>query len=421
MSEARKSLTALALVVGGKLASIAAVFVGSMVMARFGGPAEYGVFATGMATILLLEGMIGSPLDMGAVRFSSLHHDERERTKRFEAMSFHMKLVVLIVAATGMAVWAKVSGHETNLGDLAMLTGVVACLLGARSVAAGLQIRGKFLAYSGLDLGQGSLRIALFLVLAWIGLCRGDWFFAAYGFVSLLVLATGLAALKQGYLLRSWPGHVDRRRMFKYCGMTAGVVCLGTLTGRGDILFLSHWHGPDQVANYGVASQLFLLMSQLSLYTSVVTQPRVLAWARAGSLRRVFAANLIVVGLLLSPMVVLYQNPGWLEGLIGMVFGEDYRPAASAFRVLMFAGAADLVLVPVLMVYVLQVYPAWTLAVELLATTFFVAVALFFMPSGTAAASGVAMAWLAVGLRGFKLLSYIVLFLRGGMPSTDRG
>ena len=72
MPETRKSLIDLLLVVGGKVASIAVIFAGGAIVARFGGPAEYGLFATAITAILLLDGMIGSPLDIGANRFSAL-------------------------------------------------------------------------------------------------------------------------------------------------------------------------------------------------------------------------------------------------------------------------------------------------------------------------------------------------------------
>lgn len=410
MPESRKSLIDLVLVVGGKVASIGVIFAGGAIVARFGGPAEYGLFATAITAILLLEGMIGSPLDIGAIRFSALHAGEEARTRRFEAMSLQVKLLVVVVVMAGWTLWHRGDGGDWS--QALLLTMVVTLLLAARSTVTGLQIRQRFKAYSLVDLGQGAARLALFGLLAALGLSRSTPFLLAYGSVSLLVVLVGFGLFRQGYLLGGWPTGRDVRRMFGYCGCAAGVVSLGTLTGRGDLLILSSWFPPETVANYGAAAQLFLLLAQLSLYISVVTQPRVLTWTRAGKLRTLFAWNAALVGLGLLPALLLFFNPGLLAAVLTLVFGPGYEGAALPFRILLFGGLIDLLLVPILMIYVLQVFPGKAFAAELVTTATFVGVAFFLIPRGDPAVSQVSMAWLAVGIRALKLSFYFVLFWR---------
>ena len=95
-----------------------------------------------------------------------------------------------------------------------------------------------------------------------------------------------------------------------------------------------------------------------------------------------------------------------------LIFGPGFEEAALPFRILLFGGLIDLLLVPILMIYVLQVFPGKAFAAEVIITLAFVGIAFFLIPRIDSAGAQVAMAWLAVGIRGFKLLFYFLLFWR---------
>ncbi|MGN6385768.1 MAG: hypothetical protein ACTHMT_05960, partial [Verrucomicrobiota bacterium] len=186
MKVTRKTFGEFVLVIGGKLSISAVVFLAGILVARFGGVREYGIFSVAMSTILLCDGMIGSPLDMAAVRFSAMHPGELERTRKFEAMAMHLKLLLAAtVFVIGCAVmlslgqWqSKVVAGSFPVFACALATG---SLLLARSVGTGLQIRERFKAYSMVDLLQGMARLAAFVVLGLTHHAKAGLYVIAYG------------------------------------------------------------------------------------------------------------------------------------------------------------------------------------------------------------------------------------------------
>ena len=200
--------------------------------------------------------------------------------------------------------------------------------------------------------------------------------------------------------------------MLGYCGFSAGIICLGALTGRSDLIILSSWYDSADIASYGVGSQMFMLAVQLSLYISIVTQPRLIPWAKEGKLRFLFAINALAVFLGLIPALILYLNPNLVSPLVSLVFGAEYNNASSILSVLAFGGLLDILIVPILMMYVLQVSPSSAFIGELLIAILFFSAAFFLIPRENPLIAQRMMAWLTVGVRAGKLLLYLSLFWR---------
>lgn len=411
MTTARKNILDLILVICGKVSSIAVVFIGGVIMARFGGPEQYGLFAASMATVLLIDGMIGSPLDIAAVRFSSLYPDDKPRTHRFEAMAMQLKLIAIAIV---LIAWISIAAilHIADFSSVLLVMGVCACLLGTRSVSTNLQINGVFRAYTSIDIVQGLTRIAGFLLLTALGLCTSPAFVMLFGGVSLVIFFTSVSYFKLNHLLKGWPERQDIKHMLGYCGFSAGIICLGTLTGRSDLIILSSWYNSATIANYGVGSQMFMLAVQLALYISIVTQPRLIAWGREGKLRFLFLINVLIVVLATVPALIFYFHPHLLTPIITMVFGAEYDNAGPILSILAFGGLLDLLIVPILMMYVLQVAPSSAFLGELIIALLFIGIAFFLIPRENDLIAQRTMAWLTVGVRANKFLLYLTLFWR---------
>ena len=254
----RKNLLEFILVLGGKASIVGVIFVGGILVARLTGPAEYGVFSVAITVVLLCDGMIGAPLDMAAVRFSSWHAGEWTRTQRFEAMALQLKLLlagILFLAALAVRPAYGLLNEHAPGGSFPMVAvlAATACLLTARSAGTGLQIRHRFKEYSMLDLAQGVVRLLGFLLFAALGLAQTSVFLAAYALAALGATLFGVSCFGQKYLLGPWPAKADASRMLRYCGYSAGIIALGTVTGRGDLLILATARGSTTVSAYGLA------------------------------------------------------------------------------------------------------------------------------------------------------------------------
>ena len=105
------------------------------------------------------------------------------------------------------------------------------------------------------------------------------------------------------------------------------------------------------------------------------------------------------------------MNPDLLHWATSLMFGKGFDRSIALLRILLIGALLDLLIVPILMVFCIQVCPAKTFRGELLITAGFLIAAF-------AAASGYfslpveqAMAWVAVSTRLAKLLLYGSLFL----------
>jgi O-antigen/teichoic acid export membrane protein len=420
MRSARKSLVDLTLVMAGKFTSLVVLFLGGVLIARTAGPLEYGVFAVAMTLVLLGDGMIGAPLDLAAVRFFALHPGERDRTERFEAMTLQLKLILgtfAFAAALSMRSllelrWPALAAQDFPLSScfLALLA-----LLAARSTATTLQNRQRFRLYSIVDLAQGTARAVGFLLLTWLQLARAAPYVLTYGLAAFGAALAGWLALQQRHLLRRWPTRSDSVLMLRYCGYTAGILTLGTITGRGDLLLLASVKGASGSAAYGLASQIALLLAQAAMYASILTQPRLLMLHRQERIRGLFTINFIAV-VCFSLLTLLLWSPAAITNGLAIVFGEGFASSVPILRILLVGVFLDWLIVPVLMVFCIQVCPRKVFLGEILIATLFLAL-------GTAAIAQTwpwppeqMLAWIAVLGRAAKLLLYGGLFLAHTTP-----
>lgn len=415
MRFAGKILVDFGFVLGGKFTNLAVVFLGGVLVARTAGAPEYGVFAVAMSLILLGDGLIGAPLDLAAVRFFALHPGETDRTQRFEAMTLQLKMILAVVAFGAVLTvrslleswWPALSNRNLPLPSCFF---ALTALLAARSTATGLQNRQQFRAYSAVDLGQGTVRALGFLLLAWFQLAQATLCLLIHGLAALGAAATGWLWFRQRYLLGSWPTRSDSVRLLRYSGYTAGIVTLATITGRGDILLLAAVKGASGTAAYGLASHVALLLTQIAMYASLLTQTRVLRLQSQGRLRGLFMVNCAAV-VCFSLLVMVLWSPDRITQGLSRVFGNGFASSVPLLRIMLFGVCLDWLIVPVLMVFCIQECPGKVFFGEII-------VAALFLTMGTAAVvwpwlrpPEQMLAWVAVFGRAAKLILYGGLFL----------
>lgn len=425
MEAFRKNIADLILVLAGKVCTVGVVFVGGLLVARGAGQAEYGIFSVAIGAVLLLDGVIGSALDMGAVRFSALHAGQAERTQRFEAMAMQLKLAAAMTGLLGAWLlkgplihwWPALSNSAFPL--VPCLFATVALLLG-RSAATACQIRRQFKLYAWLDVGQASARLLGFLILACLGTQAAGTYVLIYGATAVLAAAFCIAYMNQRYLLGPWPARQDIIQMLRYSGFIAGIATLGIFTGKADLLILAAAQGAGGTASYALASQLAGLAGQLALYASVVTQPRLIGIARSGRLRHIAAMNIgaaVVIGLLAACVL----KTSFLSWGITTLFGTGFQPSVGLLHVLVFRPLIDFATVPILIIFCIQTCPAESFIGEAIIAIGFVCMAslaaqnLLWLPPEPA------MAWIVVIACAAKFLLYGGLFLKHTTATPSEG
>jgi O-antigen/teichoic acid export membrane protein len=414
MTIAQKNVVNFLLVLGGKVSVTGVIFIGGILVARFSGAAEYGVFCVAMSAVLICDGMIGAPLDMAAVRFSALHEGEVARSNRFQAMALHLKLILaglVFLAVLLLLPWIREWRTDRVTGPFPIVSCffAVTCLLMARSVGTGLQIRTHFRQYSLVDVAQGALRMVGFALLTACHFARAGLFLLVYGIAALATALSGVTWFGQKYLLGRWPDRPDVSRMLSYCGYTAGIIALGTVTGRGDLIVLAILYGAGKTSAYALASQMAMLLAQLALYASVLTQPQVLPLARQGKLRRLFLVNFVIVGFVAIAAIGVL-SPRFLDFVTQLVFGRGFDESVPLLQILCLGALIDLLVVPVLMVFCIQACPAKAFWGEIVITCGFLVAATGVVTGYFTGPAAQVMAWVAVSARLAKLVLYGGLF-----------
>lgn len=404
-----------ALVLGGKFSNLAVVFLGGVLIARTSGAGEYGLFTVAITLVLLCDGFIGAPMDLSAVRFFALHPGETERARRFEALTLQLKLLlaalcvpaVLLLRAPMAAFWPALAA--SSLPWWTSLT-ALGGLLAARSTSTALQNRGLFRRYSAVDLAQGVLRSSGFIALAAAHHATASAFVLVYGAASLATACFGWIFLGQSHLLGRWPEKEDARQMLRYSGYTAGIVIMATLTGRGDLLMLAAHTGAARSASYGLAAQITLILSQVAMYASVLTQPRILSLQRQGRLRSLFAGNALLVAGLMVIGFLAWDSELAAGGIAGLL-GPSFSSSAPLVRILLLGALLDWLVLPVALTYCIQEAPARAFAGECAIASLFLAAGALFVSRGQAWPAEHVVAWLSVLVRAAKVVFYGGLFL----------
>jgi O-antigen/teichoic acid export membrane protein len=281
-----------------------------------------------------------------------------------------------------------------------------------RSVMSCLQASLRFGAYALLDAAQATVRIILVVAAGWAGIKLAGAYVAAYGLGAAAVLAPGLVLVGRSFSLGRLADAHDRRGALRYAAATSVVVALGTVTGRSDLLILEGRIGAEPAALYAAALHIASVLSLLGGYVSVVSQPRVLAWARAGMLGRLVAMNL-GVGTILGVAAIGFT--ALVPGLVGWLFGGAFSSAAPLVTILVIGTSLDLLIMPLLLPYALQWFPRYALVAEACLTAAFLAIAF-----GSPGLDPASMAWLATGIRAGKLGAYLGVFLVGARSLQTR-
>ncbi len=408
-SGAARVLTDLAWVASGKLLGLISLLICSVLVARVAGPTEYGVYAAGLSLVMLVDALIGAAVDHGIVRFGALHRDDRERCERMQAAAVRLKaaagIALLPVGALGGQWLGALLFGDSGRHQLVLVALGSACaLLLVRGTGACLQVDLRFHAYAVLDTLLAILRVLAMGVLVLAGVRSASLFLGAYGTSAALTFVLTSRWLPYRYLLARPAGHHDGLALLAFVGAAAGVVALGTITARGDILLVSALRSAAETGYYGVAAQLSTIATMAAGYAGVITQPRIIPMARQGRLRELLWWS--GIGAAVAGAVLITIAFPLVGALISNLFGADYTPAVPIFRVLLIGACADLLALPVLVPFVIQFFPRVALAAEATIT-----LAFLILGPVVGATGPLAVAWLASVIRVVKLGFYAWLTL----------
>ncbi len=353
----KRTLSDLTFVVLPKLLGGAGIFLVNILLLRYLGPEQFGLYSLCVTGILLSEGVLGTPFDIAVLRLAqaSLARDEGraiaiERQALKQKLPLAVAMLALALAASG---WLLPSASSGNRWVLVAISGsaVIAMLL-QRSILTHLQIRQRFVRYGITDLMQIVVKFGGIALLLLFFPVRPEYL------IAFLALGPALSALFGGlYFARPLFTHpatrVDRESLWEHAKWYFATIGLGATIGRLDILMLGSLAPLEQVGVFAAAQVIAMIPELLGGYASVVLSPRIIPHCRRGDFRRFFieaqmVLTIVAVGAYVAALLL------W-DDIATHFLPSRYREASELLMILLPGTLAGMVTAPLALPFVLFV------------------------------------------------------------------
>lgn len=341
----RPAMTALSLLSLATAAGAAMVFLTQTLLARRYGPAEYGLFASSLATVTVIAPLAGFGLSQYRLKVFGAEGWAAQRwrvaSERFIALTTALTLAVLVA----WALWGPPVDARTR-DFLLVLSPVVLGLLAVEQIGSKLRLEDRHAALAGWQLlvPGGRMLVAL-LATAWLAmpLMAVAWAYAVLALLVLAMAAPQWIAMARGrwslhghgalteHAATPMPGVRELAWQAWPYGMAA--VLYPVFFQIGTVL-LKYLAGDAAAGHFGIA---LAVMTAIYLFPATVYQKFLIAklhrWsvhdrARFDQVYRWGAISMFVSGLIVAAL--LYALAPWAT----VVFGKDYSGLESLLRLL---------------------------------------------------------------------------------------
>jgi O-antigen/teichoic acid export membrane protein len=355
-----RHLKELLLVICGKLSIQGSMIFSSLLVARTTNPVEFGSFSSALVLIIMIDTMVGAPLDNAALRFAGLYGPDHDRTVRVQSLIFRIKIAIGL--SIFLVSWPLREGiadllfgdrHQAGLLSISLIGAVGLLML--RGTSAFLQNHKAFRHYSLMDIAIGLARIVIIAALYLHGVAISEPYLIAYVAVTYLIFAVMALCFKQPYLMAGISGLRDFFSCLHFASITLGIAIVGTLNGKADLLIASSLYSSKEVGQYAVAYQIAQFGTMLAFYVCVITQPRIIGMAINNKLAKLMGINIgivIAISLALIPLAIPL-----IPALVSILFGPAYIPASEMTLILLLGVLADWLTIPVFFPLGILIFP----------------------------------------------------------------
>ncbi|HEY0505381.1 MAG TPA: polysaccharide biosynthesis C-terminal domain-containing protein [Lysobacter sp.] len=343
----RPAATAIGLLWLATLAGAGMIFLSQVLLARRLGPAEYGLFASSLATVTVVAPMAGFGLSQFRLKAYGAEGWDADRWLRpaFRFSAFTGTLAVLAVVA--WAVFGDAVDPATRL-TLLLLTPVVVGVFATDLIGSKLRLEERHAALAGWQLLMPAARLAVAATLLALPVANAWGAALGYGLVALLVAGLALpqlVAMQRGHM--QLQGHGPRPAIARDIA-TPGAVQLWSQAwayGVAAVLYpvffqvstvlLKYLGDNAQAGHYGVA---LAVMTALYLFPATVYQKFLLSrlhrWAVHDRPRfwRVYRmGNLAMLGAGIAVGAALALASPWL---VPLAFGPAFADVTQLLAIL---------------------------------------------------------------------------------------
>lgn len=311
-----------------------------IVLARFLGPADFGLLTIALTTMILIADIADIGTNTGLVRFVSVSLvANSDKAYRFLKLSLEIKLIAwaisfLVVYLLAPFLSTQIFHKEELILPLRLTAfGVGGALLFTFATST-LQAYQKYFLWSIINILTNSLRLILILILGYFLMLNIESSLLVYMllpffgfFVTLLILPTRKIFLsKQEFSLS--------KELFKYNIPVAIFTMIAAFSARLDTYLNAALLSSREVGIYGAANQLVQFMPQLVSALGLVSSPKFASFTNNAQMLiyfkkfQLFVFGLVALGILSIPV---------LTYLIPILFGPEYKDAVTPF-IFLFLG-----------------------------------------------------------------------------------
>jgi O-antigen/teichoic acid export membrane protein len=343
----------------------------NVVLIRYFGTEQFGLYAVCTTGVLLADALFGSAVDLSVVRLASAKlRTEPELALTIQKAALYLKVIAVLAVSGVLLISAGVIErnvfHQPNTSQLILLSCLATLgLMLLRTAQTNLQIERNFLMYGALEIVQMAMRyggIAVLLVLGSVRPERVLFFYASGPLFAFLVWVT----LMRKKLGSAAPVSLDDfgalARTVKWFALTFG---LGALLSRLDIFLVSTWSSIGEAGIYGAAQTFALVPQLMGTYLALVYSPRLMPYLQSGrfadffrKFQTVIIAACVAIFVLAVPALNVFGK---------LILPARFAAAQNAILVLLPGALAGLATFPVTMTFLMFVRPRFLFTVDCLA------------------------------------------------------
>ncbi len=386
----------------------------SLVLIRFLGPAQFGILSVCLTSILLLDAVLGSAIDMAIFRLAPLYAtNDVQLARQVEKAGLYLKPVGSLVLLVPLVLFAPFLSQalfqDPNQGTVLLASyAALVGLLMFRSMQVHFQIERRFVAYGVTDLVHTFTRFGLIcLLLVAFGPVFPEHILGIYFLAATGVTVAGLLTASRAVLAVPYSRNATRELVGVLRWYLPAVIA-GSFVSRMDMFFVSAWGGVAEAGIYGTAQMFALLPQLLGTYAAAVLSPRILPMWREGKLVKVYGRyQLLLSGAAIGLFLVAWLSAGPLGDWI---LPEAYQRASTVSLLLLPTGLVAFINFPVTIPLLLYTHPKVLLIADLLTIPIAAAAYVLAVPrNGAAVAATITSMCALLRLALYQILAYSLL------------
>ena len=318
--------------------------------ARFIGPAKFELLTVSVATLTLIGDTVDFGTNTGIVRFVSSHLvSNRDKALRFLKLSLEVKIAVWVaVLLVGIILSPFIADKIFNKNELMLplrlvMIGVGGALLFSFATSS-LQAFQKYFTWSFVNIFTNLLRLLFILLLLFyqqLNLTSG---LLTYILLPFLGFSLCLLFIPSKEIFRVQEEFGVAKQFFKFNFWVAAFTLVAAISSRLDTFLTARLLSPTELGIYSAANQLVQVVPQLVGALGVVAAPKFASFVNIVDMIKYFKKfQVMVIGLaILGSLVILVAS-----FIIPLIYGGQYKDAASPFIILFLAMLVFLISVPV--------------------------------------------------------------------------